>query len=171
MADFCEGENTVHFNPQKHPENVCIFLWLITVQIHVGSIGKYNSCPRELHYYLSYIPIATKLKTTVSSAKRVLARVGHVQESVCIFVFRIYVRDERGVWRQDIFHKDEKCFLRTDLDASANDVRKLSHGEIVWHKVLLLVDVRWYFTLVSFLHDNLDGYNELDLKHEARSAQ
>ena len=63
---------------------------------------------------------------------------------------------ERGSEWQDFVDKDEDCLFRGELDALANHVYKLTHGQIRWHQVLFLVDRR-DVAFLDFLDDHWDS--------------
>lgn len=47
---------------------------------------------------------------------------------------------ECSSWRQNLIHKDENGLLGGELYALADHIDELSHGEVGWHEILLLVD-------------------------------
>ena len=47
---------------------------------------------------------------------------------------------ERGSGRQNLVDEDEDGLLRAELDALADDVDELAHGEVGGDEVFLLVD-------------------------------
>lgn len=47
---------------------------------------------------------------------------------------------QRSSWGKDLVDEDEDGLLRAELDALANHVDELAHGEICWNEILLLVD-------------------------------
>jgi len=57
--------------------------------------------------------------------------------------------------RQDLIDEDEDGLLRGQLDALADDIDKLAHGQIGGHQVLLLVDRR-DVALLDLLADDGD---------------
>ena len=63
-----------------------------------------------------------------------------VKESILILVLFVDAAHERSSWREDLVDKDEDGLLRGQLDALADDVDKLSYGEVCRHEILLLVD-------------------------------
>ncbi len=63
---------------------------------------------------------------------------------------------QRGGRRQDLVDEDEDGLLRGELDALADDVDELAHGEVGRDEVLLLVD-GGDVGLFDLLADHLEG--------------
>jgi hypothetical protein len=78
-----------------------------------------------------------------------------IQEPILVLVFLVDAAHERGGRRQDLIDEDEDGFLGTQLDALADHVDELAHGQVGRDQVLLLVDggdVR----LLDFFADHLE---------------
>lgn len=63
-----------------------------------------------------------------------------VQEPVLVLVLLVDGAHQRSSWGKDLVDEDEDGLLRAELDALANHVDELAHGEICWNEILLLVD-------------------------------
>ena len=63
-----------------------------------------------------------------------------VQEAVLVLVLVVDGAHERGRGRQHLIDEDEDGLLRRQLDALADHVDELAHGQVGRHQVLLLVD-------------------------------
>ncbi len=63
-----------------------------------------------------------------------------VQEPILILVLFVNAVHQRCRWWQDLIYEDEDSFLRRELDALANNVDELAHGQVARDKILLLVD-------------------------------
>ena len=89
------------------------------------------------------------------SANQERADVRDVQETVLIFMLFVDAAHESSGGWEDLVDKDEDGFLGAELDALADNIDELAHGQICRDEVLLLVDssdVR----LLDLLADNLD---------------
>lgn len=64
----------------------------------------------------------------------------NVQEPVLVLVLLVDGAHQRSSWGKDLVDEDEDGLLRAELDALANHVDELAHGEICWNEILLLVD-------------------------------
>lgn len=81
-----------------------------------------------------------------------------VQEPVLVLVLLVDGAHQRSSWGKDLVDEDEDGLLRAELDALANHVDELAHGEICWNEILLLVDssdVRLLDLLADDLHSGL----------------
>ena len=75
------------------------------------------------------------------SAERVFSAVRDVQETVAVLLLLVdRGHQRRGRW-QDVVDENENGLLRAKLDALADHVHELAHGQVRGHQVLLLVDV------------------------------
>lgn len=63
-----------------------------------------------------------------------------VQETILVLVLFVDAAHERSGGWQDLIDEDEDGLLGGELDALADHVDELAHGEIGWDEVLLLVD-------------------------------
>jgi hypothetical protein len=63
-----------------------------------------------------------------------------VQEPIFVLVLFVDAAHESSCGRKNLVHENENGLLRGELYALANNVDKLSHCKVGWHKVLLLVD-------------------------------
>lgn len=77
-----------------------------------------------------------------------------VQETILVLVLFIDAAHERGGGWQDLIDEDEDRLLWGELDALADHVDELTHGEIGRDEVLLLVDGR-DIRLLDLLADHL----------------
>jgi hypothetical protein len=66
------------------------------------------------------------------------------QGHIPIFILMLLINraHERSSRRQNLIDEDEDRLLGGQLDALADNVDELAHGQVGWHKVLLLVDGR-----------------------------
>ena len=62
------------------------------------------------------------------------------KKPILILVLLVDAAHQRGGRRQDLVDEDEDGLLRAELDALADDVDELAHGEVGGDEVLLLVD-------------------------------
>ena len=84
----------------------------------------------------------------------VVGYVRDIQEPILILVLLVDAAHQRGSRRQDLIDEDENGLLRAKLDALADDVDELAHGEVGGDEVLLLVDGR-DVALLHLLADHL----------------
>ena len=63
-----------------------------------------------------------------------------VQETILVLVLFVDAAHERSSGWQDLIDEDEDGLLGGELDALADHVDELAHGEIGWDEVFLLVD-------------------------------
>lgn len=63
-----------------------------------------------------------------------------IQEPILILMLLIDAAHQRSRWRQDLINEDEDSLLGRELDALADDIDELAHGEVGRHKILLFVD-------------------------------
>jgi hypothetical protein len=63
-----------------------------------------------------------------------------VQETILVLVLFVDAAHERSSGWQNLIDEDEDGLLGGELDALADHVDELAHGEIGWDEVLLLVD-------------------------------
>ena len=64
----------------------------------------------------------------------------YVQEAIFVLVLFVDTRHERGGRREHFVDEYEDGLLRRELNALANDVDKLTDGQVCGYEVLLLVD-------------------------------
>jgi hypothetical protein len=76
----------------------------------------------------------------LEAAEGVLAAVRNVQEAVLVLVLLVDARHQGGGRRQDLVDEDEDGLFGAELDALADDVDELAHGQVGGDEVLLLVD-------------------------------
>ena len=72
---------------------------------------------------------------------------------ILILVLFVNARHQRCCRRQDLIDEDEDCFLGAELDALADHINELTHGEVSWDKILLLVDRRDVRTICFLTYD------------------
>ena len=65
-----------------------------------------------------------------------------VKKPILILVLLVDRAHQRGSRRQDLIDEDEDGLLGRELDALADDVDELAHGQVRGDQVLLLVDGR-----------------------------
>jgi hypothetical protein len=79
-----------------------------------------------------------------------------VEEAVLVLVLLVDGGHERSGRREDLVDEDEDGLLGRELDALADHVDELAHGEIGGDQVLLLIDGR-DVRLLDLLADDLYG--------------
>ena len=72
--------------------------------------------------------------------RRVGVNVRDVKEAVLVFVLLVDRAHESGGGREHLIDEDEDGLLGRELDALADHVDELAHGEVRGDEVLLLVD-------------------------------
>ena len=73
---------------------------------------------------------------------------------ILVLVLLVDAAHESSGWRKDLIHEDEDGLLRGQLDALADDVNELAHGEVRRYEVLLLIDGS-DITFLDLFADNL----------------
>jgi len=79
-----------------------------------------------------------------------------VEEAVLVLVLFVDGGHERSGWREDLVHEDEDGLLGRKLDALADHVDELAHGQVGGDQVLLLIDGR-DVRLLDLFADDLCG--------------
>lgn len=73
---------------------------------------------------------------------------------ILILVLLVDAAHESSGWRKDLIYEDEDGLLGRQLDAFADDVNELAHGEVRRYEVLLLIDGS-DITLLDLFANNL----------------
>lgn len=76
---------------------------------------------------------------------------------ILVLVLLVDAAHESSGWRKDLIYEDEDGLLGGQLDALADDVNELAHGEVRRYEVLLLIDGS-DITLLDLFADNLWRY-------------
>ena len=69
-------------------------------------------------------------------------------------MFLVDAAHEGSGWRKDLIYEDEDGLLGGQLDALADDVNELAHGEVCRYEVLLFIDGS-DITFLDLFADNL----------------
>jgi len=88
------------------------------------------------------------------SAESVFGIISDVEEAVFVFVFLVHETDAlRRGGESVVVEKEKQRLGLPEFDAFADDVHKLTHGEVGRHEVLLFVNV-WSRRAVALFDDN-----------------
>jgi hypothetical protein len=105
---------------------------------------------------LTGVAVAGVLACVSCSASTIEICLRDVEEAVFVLVLLVDGGHERGGRREDLVDEDEDGLLGRELDALADHVDELAHGEIGGDQVLLLIDGR-DVRLLDLLADDLYG--------------
>ena len=95
----------------------------------------------NLHVELSFIYL-DGVSLQLNKSERVRTAVGHVKETIFIFVLLVDCRQQNSSGRKCVLHKDENSPLGAELDPLTNHINKLPNGQISRDKVFLFINIR-----------------------------
>ena len=118
-----------------------------------GIGGVYRSSAEGV---LTRVAVAVLLACLSCSASTLGVCLRDVEEAVLVLVLLVDGGHERSGRREDLVNEDEDGLLGRKLDAFADHVDELAHGEVGRDQVLLLIDGR-DVRLLDLLADDLCG--------------